>query len=88
MTSDPIVITTTEYFEPEPNNYPPSIHNRLPKQPVTAGKPFSFTVPLETFEDTEDGTDLKLTLLDKSDHVLKTNSWIQFNPKTREVYGL
>lgn len=60
----------------------------MPKQPVTAGKPFSFQVPLETFFDTEDGTNLKLALLDRADNDLKSNSWIQFNAETREIYGL
>lgn len=79
---------TTEYIEPEPVNYAPTIKNRLPKQPVTAGKPFTYTVPAETFFDTEDGTNLKLELLEKNNNPLKANSWIQFNPKTREIYGL
>lgn len=60
----------------------------MPKQPVTAGKPFSLIVPIETFFDTEDGTTLKLALTDKNDNPLKPNSWIQFNPESREIYGL
>lgn len=47
-----------------------------------------FTVPMETFFDAEDGTNLKLTLLDKADQPLKANSWIQFDADKREVYGL
>lgn len=80
--------TTTEYIEPEPLNNPPLIRNRLPKLPVTAGKSFTSVVPLETFFDTEDGTNLRLTLLDRNDHELKANSWVQYNPETREIYGL
>lgn len=80
--------TTTEFIEPEPLNYAPTIRNRYPKQAVTAGKSFSFIVPLETFHDTEDGHNLKLQLLDKNDNTLKPNSWIQFNSSKREVYGL
>lgn len=60
----------------------------MPKQPVTAGKPFSIAVPLETFFDQEDGTNLRLALLDRADNELKPSSWIQFNPETREIYGL
>lgn len=82
------IITTTEYIEPEPVNYPPIIKNRMPKQPVTAGKPFSLIVPIDTFTDTEDGTNLRLALFDKNDNPLKPNSWIQFNPENREIYGL
>lgn len=33
-------VTTTEYVEPEILNTPPVIKSRLPKQPLTAGKPF------------------------------------------------
>lgn len=80
--------TTTEFVEPEPSNYAPTIKNRLAKQPVTAGKIFSFIVPLETFQDTEDGHNLRYALLDKAEEELKPTSWIQFNPITREVYGL
>lgn len=79
---------TTEFVEPEPSNYAPTIRNRFPKQAVTAGKTFSFVVPLETFHDTEDGDNLKLQLLDKNENTLKPNSWIQFNSSKREVYGL
>lgn len=48
----------------------------------------SFAIPMETFYDAEDGTDLKLSLLDKSDQPLKSTSWIQFDEQKREVYGL
>ena len=60
----------------------------MQKQPVTAGKPFSLIVPIDTFIDTEDGTNLKLSLTDKNENPLKPNSWIQFNAENREIYGL
>lgn len=81
-------ITTTEYIEPEPVNYPPIIKNRMQKIAVTAGKPFSIIVPIDTFFDSEDGTNVKLSLTDKNDNPLKHNSWIQFNSESREIYGL
>ncbi|XP_037915722.1 dystroglycan isoform X5 [Hermetia illucens] len=91
-TPKPTTTTTmepsTEYIEPEPTNSPPLIKNRLPKQPVTAGKPFSFIVPSETFYDSEDGTNLRLELFDKAGNTLKPTSWIQFNPENKEIYGL
>lgn len=91
-TPKPTTTTTmepsTEYIEPEPTNSPPLIKNRLPKQPVTAGKPFSFIVPSETFYDSEDGTNLRLELFDKAGNTLKPTSWIQFNPDNKEIYGL
>lgn len=38
--TEAVVPTTTEYFEPEISNTPPVIKSRLPKQQLTAGKPF------------------------------------------------
>lgn len=64
------------------------IKSRLPKQPVTAGKVFSLIVPQELFVDNEDGINLRLELLDKNELALPQNSWIQFNPEKREIYGL
>ncbi|XP_059609916.1 uncharacterized protein LOC132257147 [Phlebotomus argentipes] len=88
QTSTSTSLATTEWFEPEAVNKPPVIRNRLPKQALTAGKPFSLHVPLETFYDDEDRNNLQLALYDKNDHPLKANSWIQFNVDTREIYGL
>ena len=39
-TTEKEVEVTTEYVEPEVQNSPPVIKSRLPKQPLTAGKPF------------------------------------------------
>ncbi|XP_055323853.1 uncharacterized protein LOC129578779 isoform X4 [Sitodiplosis mosellana] len=81
--------TTTEaYVEPENINNAPVIKARLMKLPVTAGKTFNQIVPLDTFYDAEDGTNLKLELLDKHEKPLEAKSWIQFNPDTRSIYGL
>lgn len=81
--------TTTEaYVEPENVNSAPVIKARLAKLAVTAGKPFNHIVPLDTFYDAEDGTNLKLELLDKHERPLESKSWIQFNTETRNIYGL
>lgn len=64
------------------------IKARLVKLAVTAGKPFNHIVPLDTFYDAEDGTNLKLELLDKYEKPLEAKSWIQFNAETRNIYGL
>ncbi|EAT34625.1 AAEL013147-PA [Aedes aegypti] len=66
----------------------PIIRNRIQKQAIIAGKVFSLTVPLDTFQDTEDGNNLRLELFDSHGNPLKNNSWIQFNAETREIYGL
>ncbi|XP_055606976.1 uncharacterized protein LOC129754770 isoform X3 [Uranotaenia lowii] len=78
--------TTTELDEP--TNLFPIIKNRIPKQAIIAGKVFSLPVPLETFYDNEDGNNLRLDLFDSNGNQLKHSSWIQFNPVTREIYGL
>lgn len=84
-----IPTTTTEaYVEPESINNAPVIKARLAKLAVTAGKPFNHIVPLETFYDAEDGTNLKLELLDKHERPLEAKSWIQFNAEARNIYGL
>ncbi|XP_031640809.1 dystroglycan-like isoform X2 [Contarinia nasturtii] len=81
--------TTTEtYVEPENVNNVPVIKERLAKIAVTAGKPFNNIVPLDIFYITEDGTNLKLELLDKYEKPLEAKSWIQFNAETRNIYGL
>lgn len=80
------VQTTEAYVEPE--NSPPMIKARLAKLAVTAGKPFNHIVPLDTFYDPEDGSNLKLELLDKYEKPLESKSWIQFNAETRNIYGL
>lgn len=83
------LITTTEIIEiDEPINTNPIIRTRMPKQPLTAGKPFSLKIPLDIFYDDEDGTNLRLELLDKFNGQLKQSSWIQFDRDTREIYGL
>ncbi|XP_053689145.1 uncharacterized protein LOC128738209 [Sabethes cyaneus] len=80
------VATTTELDEP--TNLHPIIKNRIPKMAIIAGKVFSLPVPLDTFQDNEDGNNLRLDLSDAHGHPLKNNSWIQFNVETREIYGL
>lgn len=88
-TTTAVPTTTTEaYVEPENVNNPPVIKARLVKLAVTAGKPFNHIVPLDTFYDSEDGTNLKLELLDKHEHPLESKSWIQFDVEKRNIYGL
>ncbi|XP_065166984.1 dystroglycan 1 [Atheta coriaria] len=78
----------TETVEFELKNFPPSIQNRLKRIATTAGKAFNYIVPLDTFTDVEDGTDLVLELLDADGKALNKSSWCQFNQGSREIYGL
>lgn len=77
-----------DYIEPKMENTPPMIKTRLPKLPVTSGKSFKLSVPEDTFYDNEDLTNLRLELTDKEGRELKSNSWLQFNAETKEIYGL
>ncbi|XP_061401926.1 uncharacterized protein LOC133337737 [Musca vetustissima] len=90
-TSPEIPSTTSavpDYIEPRMENTPPMIKSRLQKLAVTSGKSFKFAIPEDTFYDTEDMTNLRLELTDKEGRELKSNSWLQFNAETKEVYGL
>ncbi|XP_034946402.1 dystroglycan isoform X1 [Chelonus insularis] len=80
----------TEKIEYEPaHNYPPQQEQRLPKVPITAGKPLSYIIPPNTFIDHEDGDTRNLRLaLYFEGSLLKETHWLQFNNQTQEVYGL
>lgn len=54
---------------------------------ATSGKTFTHKIE-GVFNDQEDGMKLKIELLDKNNDTLSPNSWIRFNPKTQELYGL
>ncbi|KAL1502279.1 hypothetical protein ABEB36_007445 [Hypothenemus hampei] len=73
---------------PEVKNTKPYIENRLQFKSVTAGKVFRFEIPFNTFRDTEDGYNLTLQVLDSNEQPITRNSWLQFNPARRELYGL
>ncbi|XP_065353025.1 dystroglycan 1 [Cloeon dipterum] len=81
---------TTEEIEFGIKNFAPQIKQRLPKQVVTAGKVFRFTIPEDSFQDFEDGNTKKLRLIFKSAQgtALSSSSWIQFDTATQVVYGL
>ncbi|CAD7014663.1 unnamed protein product, partial [Ceratitis capitata] len=81
-------VTSTDYVEPKVENTPPMIRTRLQKFAVTSGKAFTYSVPADTFYDTEDLTNLRLDLTDKDGRELKASSWLQFNPETHVLYGL
>ncbi|XP_030766797.1 dystroglycan [Sitophilus oryzae] len=91
--------TTTESFVTEqvdpvnkhvpiPRNYRPYIEKRLQYKTVMAGKVFRFVIPKDTFKDAEDGYNLTLQVLEEREQPLSANSWLQFNPLRRELYGL
>lgn len=70
------------------NNLPPRVDKRIPKIVATSGKPFSAKIEENVFFDFEDKTNLALELLDKHGQPIPATSWILFDPKKREIYGL
>ncbi|KAL5288026.1 DAG1 family protein [Megaselia abdita] len=72
----------------EEGNSKPEIKNRVQMQRVTAGKFFKITIPEDTFYDKEDGTKLKLVLLDRNKEPIVKSAWIQFDDVNRVIYGL
>lgn len=78
--------TTVEIVEE--GNSKPEIKNRVQLQRVTAGKFFKITIPEDTFHDKEDGSKLKLVLLDRNEEPIVKSAWIQFDDVNRVIYGL
>lgn len=78
-------MTTTETIEYGFKNFPPQILHRLKKIHVPAGTVFRYTIPENTFQDIEDGWELRLRFIDPSE---KRAEWIHFDERNREVYGL
>lgn len=73
---------------PPPQNTKPYIEQRLQFKSVIAGKVFRYEIPKNTFKDAEDGYNLALEVLDGTGQPLSKDSWLQFNPTRRELYGL
>ncbi|XP_035724746.1 dystroglycan-like isoform X4 [Vespa mandarinia] len=85
----PPLQATTENIEIPISNLPPKKDRRLKKLRVIAGKPLSYVIPADTFSDPEDGDTRNLKLVLYLQGVpIKTTNWLQFNPRTQEVYGL
>lgn len=86
----PELTTNQEEIEYGPKNLKPNIVHKLPKQAVTAGKPFRYVIPESVFSDVEDGNTRKLRLIFKTQEGTSVAplSWIQFNPENQEVYAL
>lgn len=80
------VITTP----PPPKNFAPRIHHPIKRINATVGDIIKYRIPENTFYDFEDGStrNLRLTLL-TSDNVHPPKSyWLQFDPRSQEIYGL
>ncbi|EEC19072.1 dystroglycan, putative, partial [Ixodes scapularis] len=82
---------------PPVSSAPPPLHNKAPTKRnsigqinATVGEILRYIIPDDTFYDFEDGTTRYLTLsfLSMDGLRLPESSWVQFNPRTQELYGL
>ncbi|XP_049877317.1 dystroglycan 1 isoform X2 [Pectinophora gossypiella] len=71
-----------------PVNQPPTLKHHMKKLAITAGKAFRYIIPADLFTDPEDGSNLTFTMYEAENVPLSRDSWIQFIPSNREVYGL
>ncbi|KAG8335221.1 cytoskeletal anchoring at plasma membrane [Homalodisca vitripennis] len=86
----PLEATTKQTVEVvTAENTPPTINFKLPRQAITAGKPFRYVIPEDVFSDLEDGNTRKLHLTLKTQEGSPVHySWIHFNPENQEVIAL
>ena len=68
----------------------PIILNMVPKLNVTASTLFTYVIPSNTFQDSIDGStrQLSLELRYTDNSLILSNSWLQFNNQTQEIYGM
>lgn len=69
-------------------NYPPVPRNQVDRVNATINQLLVFKVPLDTFFDPEDETNLKLKLLTAERMELDPKYWLQFDSKNQEFYGI
>lgn len=71
-------------------NFAPMLRNAIEQINTTVGEILRFKVPDDTFYDFEDGSTryLSLTFLMIDNIQPPKSSWVQFNPKSQELYGL
>lgn len=75
---------------PPLENQAPTRRNPIGQINATVGEILRFIIPDDTFYDYEDGSTryLALSFLSADGVQLPQTSWIQFNPRTQELYGL
>lgn len=88
QSTNPDSVPDTNESDYTDNNNSPYVDKRIPKAAVVAGKPFSIEIEEDVFQDEEDGTNLRLELLNKDKSEINASSWIQFDASKRSIYGL
>lgn len=73
-----------------PPNFPPRLRNPINRINATVGDVIKYKIPDETFYDFEDGSTrhLRLTLLTREKLQLPKSSWLQFDSRNQELYGI
>ena len=66
-------------------NNAPTVANEIPGQTATAGTPFSYAFPANTFDDADSGTTLSYTATQSDGTALPT--WLGFTGSTRTFAG-
>ncbi|XP_058457585.1 uncharacterized protein LOC131434652 isoform X2 [Malaya genurostris] len=69
-------------------NFAPTTRNQVDRVNATVGHLLVYKVPIDTFYDPEDGTDLKLKLLTTIRSPLDQYHWLQFDSKNHEFFGI
>lgn len=69
-------------------NYPPVPRNQVDRLNATVGHLMVFKVPIDTFYDPEDSTNLKLFLQTEDNKNISEKNWLQFDSKNQEFYGI
>ncbi|CAL1262696.1 unnamed protein product [Larinioides sclopetarius] len=72
------------------SNFPPMLRNPIERINTTVGEILRFKIPDDTFYDFEDGSTryLTLTFLTIENVRPPKSSWVQFDHKSQELYGL
>lgn len=69
-------------------NFAPLLKNPVDRVNASVGQLLVFKVPVDTFYDPEDMTDLKLTLINEDRTKIDPHHWLQFDSKNNEFYGV
>ena len=78
------------FFPTEPVNQPPILLNPVDKVNANLGQFLHYSIPPDTFYDSEDGytPDLTLSLLDKDHAPVMLDSWLQLDSVNQVLYGV
>ena len=90
VTTSTTVTPTPPVIPTEKFNFPPIVKNFLRPMRITEGDILELPIPVDTFNDYEDGdtTNLKLVLMTIDGLTIPPISWIRLDDVTQTLYGL